>query len=163
MARKLKFADGFTIVELLIAVALTSILFVAVGAAFTASLRNYQVNEEIFKAVNNARQALCRITNQLRTADTIDPTASNNECNFFTATGQDITYEYRSADKKLYLITNSDSQEYLLCQDVTAMSFVKTPTEDGNDVESVQISITVAAGDTEQTLSAPVVIRRNLE
>lgn len=173
MAHRLrKSAGGFTIVELLIAVALASILFVAVGAAFTASLRNYQANEEIFKAVNNARQALCRMTNQLRTAGYDDPVvglvavdgmAPSNQCKFRTRDGGEFTYEFRSADNKLYLINNSDGQEYLLCQDVTAMSFVKTPTEDGNDVERVQISMTVGAGDTEQTLSVPVVIRRNLQ
>jgi hypothetical protein len=86
----------------------------------------------------------------------------SNECSFFTADGQDLTYEYRSADNKLYLITNSDGQEYVLCEDVISMSFVKTPTLDGSDCKSVQISMTVQNGNMQRTMSTAVVIRKNL-
>jgi len=114
---------------------------------------------------------LTRMTSQLRTAGyevspgfcvAVDPAAPSNQCNFFTATGEDITYEYRSADKKIYLITNSNGNLYVLCDDVTAASFTKTPTDDGLDCKSVQISLTVRKGDFERTLSAAAVIRRNL-
>ena len=152
--------NGFGIVELLIAMAMTAMLLVAVAFAFQASMMSYRENEDIFKAVNRARQALFRITTQLRTGYVVDPNAPSNECSFFTAAGDDITYEYRDADNKLYLITNSDGQEYVLCDNVTAMSFVKTPTDDGMDTKSVQISITVSSGNTERTISSAAVIRR---
>ncbi len=153
---------GFTIVELLLALAIASILLAAVATAFNASIINYRENEDIFKAINSARGALLRITSQLRTADAVDPNAPNNKCNFFTADAEDITYEYRNADKKLYLITNSDGQEYVLCDNVTAMTFTKTPTDDGTDCKSVQISITVTRGNAQRKISAAAVIRRNL-
>lgn len=152
--------NGFGIVELLIAMAMTAMLLVAVAFAFQASMMNYRENEDIFKAVNRARQALFRITTQLRTGYVVDPNAPSNECSFFTAGGDDITYEYRDTDDKLYLITNSDGQEYVLCDNVTAMSFVKTPTDDGTDTRSVQISITVSSGNTQKTVSSAAVIRR---
>ena len=137
-------------------------LLVAVAVAFNASAVNYQQNEDIFKVVNSARQALFRITSQLRTASAVDPSAPPNECNFFTSTMEDITYQYRSTDKKLYLITNVDSNEYVLCDNVTAMTFNRTPTDDGSDGKSVQISITVASNNVEKTISAAAAIRRNL-
>jgi len=156
--------NGFSIAELLIALAITSMLMVAVALAFKASIMSYSENEDIFKAVNSARQALYRITTQLRTATAVDPNGPANECTFITAGGQDITYEYRSADSKLYLITNSDSQEYTLCDNVTAMTFTRQiRTVDAiTFVASVQISMTVQIGDAERIVSAAAVIRRNL-
>jgi prepilin-type N-terminal cleavage/methylation domain-containing protein len=156
--------NGFSIVELLIALAITALLLAAVAVAFNASITNYCENEDIFRAVNNARQALYRITTQLRTATAVDPCSPVNECTFLTAGGEDITYRYNSADGKLYLITNSDGQQYLLCDNVTAMTFNKnTRTIDSfTFVASVQISMTVAIDDTERTVSGAVVIRRNL-
>lgn len=150
---------GFTIAETLIVLAISAILLTAVAVAFNASIVNYRENEEIFRAINGARQALYRMTSQLRTGYWVDPNAPSNQCNFFSSTDQDITYEYRSADHKLYLITNS--HEYVLCENVTTMSFIKTPTADG-DCKSVQISLTVQAGDTQRTLAGAAVIRRNL-
>jgi len=157
-----RYKTGFTIAELLLALAVAAMLLAAVAFAFNASIINYRENEDIFKAINSARQALSRMTSQLRTADAVDPDAPNNECSFFTADAEDITYEYRSADNKLYLVTNSDGQEYVLCGNVTSVSFIKTPTDDGLDCKSVQISITVVSGNVQQTVSAAVVIRRNL-
>jgi len=45
----------------------------------------------MFKAINSARQALFRITSQLRTATAVDPVAPANECSMITAAGEDIT------------------------------------------------------------------------
>lgn len=153
---------GFTIVELLLALAISAMLLAAVAVAFNASAINYRENEEIFKTINHARQALFRITSQLRTADAVDPNAPSNECSFFTSAGDDLTYEFRSADDKLYLITNSDAQEYVLCDNVTAMTFGRTLTDEGDDCKSVQISMTVSCGDMERTIAAAAVVRRNL-
>jgi prepilin-type N-terminal cleavage/methylation domain-containing protein len=160
--RPTKSTAGFTIAELLIALAVMGILLAAVAVAFNASFTNYRENEDIFKSINKARQALYRMTSQIRTGDNFNPEDPNNRCSFFTADNEDITYEYRNADKKLYLITNNNGNEYVLCNNVTSMSFIKNPTGDG-DVKSVQISMTVASGDTQRTISAAAVIRKNLE
>jgi prepilin-type N-terminal cleavage/methylation domain-containing protein len=161
-----KFADGFTIAEVLIALVVVSILLAAVAVAFNASAINYRENSDIFKAINGARQALFRMTTQLRTADAVNPNSLSNECALITAGGDDITYRYNSSAKKLYLITNADvsDSDYVLCDNVTAMTFTKDIVTEGSQtkVRSVQISITVAAGDIRQTLSAAAVIRRNL-
>jgi prepilin-type N-terminal cleavage/methylation domain-containing protein len=162
---------GFTLVELLISLVIVGMLLAAVAVALSASAVNYRENEQVYRAINSARQALERMTSELRTAGTYigstfvaskDPYASNNKCDLFTAAGQDITYEYRAADNKLYLITNSNSNEYVLCDNVTNAVFIKTMTDDGSDVKSVRISLTVQCGDHKSTLSAAAVIRKNL-
>lgn len=157
-----RYENGFGIAELLIALAITGLLLAAVAVAFNASVINYRQNEDIFKAINSARQALFRMTTQLRTGYWVDPSAPNNECSFYTADDRDITYRFNSADNKLYLITNYDSSDsdYVLCDNVTSMSFIKSPTDDGSDTKSVQISMTVESGDVQRTLSSAAVIRR---
>jgi len=164
--RPSKFADGFTIAEVLIALVVVSILLAAVAVAFNASAINYRENNDIFNAVNSARQALFRMATQLRTADAVNPDSLSNECSLITAGGDDITYRYNSSAKKLYLITNdiTTDGDYVLCDNVTAMTFTKDVVTEGpqTKVKSVQISITIAAGDIQRTLSAAAVIRRNL-
>jgi len=123
---------------------------------------NYGENEQMYETINNARQALTRMTSQLRTGHTVDPIAADNRCNFFTATDEDISYLFNSADGKLYLITNSNGNQYVLCNNVTAATFTKTPDGTGQDCKSVEISLTVQAGDFQRTLAAAAVIRRNL-
>ncbi|MBN2455593.1 MAG: prepilin-type N-terminal cleavage/methylation domain-containing protein [Sedimentisphaerales bacterium] len=161
-----RYDKGFTIAELLTALAIAAILLAAVAVAFNASYKNYSENEKIFKTINNARQALFRITSQLRTAQAVEPNTPQNECTLITAGGQDLTYRYNSTDNKLYLITNDDlsDNDYLLCDNVTAMTFNKDTAFEGTPpyVKSVQISITVQQGDIQRTFPSAVVIRRNL-
>jgi len=162
--RHTKYRHGFSLAELLLALAITAILLTAVAIAFNASVINYSENEDIFRTINNARQALSRITSQIRTADAVDPNPAANRCSLITANGDDITYQYNSGDKKLYLIDNTSGNGYTLCDNVTAMTFTKNIAIKGSltYVKSVQISITVASGDAQRTVSAAAVVRRNL-
>lgn len=157
---------GFTLAELLLALAIAGMLLAAVAFAFNASMTNYRGNEDIFKAINSARQALYRITSELRSADAVEPNSPANECTLITSDGADITYRYNNGNNTLYLITNDDlfDSDYVLCENVTAMNFTRdVVVEDAQiKVRSVQVSITVAHGDVEQKMSAAAVIRRNL-
>jgi len=165
--RNTRYKSGFTIVELLLALAITAILLAAVAVAFNASLINYRENDDIFKAINSARQALFRMTSQLRTAAAVDPASPANECTMITADGDDITYRYDSADDTLYLVTNDDlsDDDYVLCENVPAMTFTTDTVvrESQTIVKSVQISMTVASGGVQRKVSAAVVVRRNLD
>jgi prepilin-type N-terminal cleavage/methylation domain-containing protein len=165
---------GFTIIECLLGLAISAVLLTAVAVAFNASVINYQENEDMFWTMNNARQALARMTSQLRVAGYQHPTqgwlsvayspGSTNHCSFWTAQGENITYEFRSADKKLYLRKEATGQEYVLCSNVTAAAFTMT-TQNSVDATSVEISLTVQSGNPQRsfqrTLSAAAAIRRN--
>lgn len=156
--------SGFTFAECLIALFVTAMILAAVAVAFNAAFINYEQNSDIFDSINSARQALIRITAQLRTATSVNTTESSSQCTFNTADGQNITYQYNSSASTLYLITNDDlsDDDYLLCENVTAMSFTKVLDDSGAYVKNVQISMTVRFGDTEKTLATAVVIRKNL-
>ncbi len=57
---------GFTLVEVLISLTILATLMTAVAFAFDAAVTNYQANKGIYETVNTGRQALLRITNDLR-------------------------------------------------------------------------------------------------
>jgi hypothetical protein len=142
-------------------------LLASIAVAINASIINYRENEDMFKVINSARQALLRITNHIRTADAADPNSPANECALIAANGDDITYRYNNVDNKLYLIDNVSGSSYVLCENVTAMTFTKQTFVDNSvppitKVRGVQVSITVAQGNAEQKISAAAVIRRNL-
>jgi prepilin-type N-terminal cleavage/methylation domain-containing protein len=157
---------GFTIVECLIGLAISAILLAAVAVAFNASAINYRENEDMFWSVNNARQALARMTSEIRTGyfnpdiNPVQLTEPNTQCTFFTASDEDTTYEFRAADRKVYLRKNATNLEYVLCDDVVAARFGKIPTADGADFRGVQITLTVQSGGSRRTLSSAAAVRR---
>jgi prepilin-type N-terminal cleavage/methylation domain-containing protein len=167
---------GFTLVEILISLVIVGMLLAAVAVVLNASAINYRENEEVFRSINEARQALTRMTSQIRTAgwdvngvcNAVDPYAPNNQCNLNTNTGENITYEFRDSSyaeypNTLLLITNSNGNKYVLCDNVTACQFIKTLAGDGFNAKSVRISLIISDGDMEQKLSAAAVVRRVLE
>ena len=159
--------DGFTIVELLLGLAITAMLLTAIAVAFEASTVNYRLNRDIFRTTNKARQALVRMTNQLRSANAVDPNENAYRCSLITKDSEDITYEYNSSDNKLYLITNDDlsDDDYVLCDNVSAVTFAKSTDSQGGVVyvRSVQISMTVESDNAQKTLSTAVAVRKNLD
>jgi prepilin-type N-terminal cleavage/methylation domain-containing protein len=159
--RNARHNHGFTIVELLIALAITGILLAAVAVAFNASIINYTENQNIFKSINGARQALSRITTQVRTG-LVDPNNifDQTRCKVLCADGSTVTYRYESGEQKLYL--NTSGVDHLLCDNVAAMTFKKDNGTPTGDVKSVQISMTVVSGDVRQTVSAAAVVRKVL-
>jgi len=159
--RNTKHNRGFTIVEMLIALAITAILLTAIAVAFNASIINYTENQNIFKAINSVRQALSRITTQVRTG-MVDPNniSDQTRCKVLCADGSTVTYRYESGAQKLYL--NTGGTDHLLCDNVTAMTFKKDNGTPTGDVKSVQISMTVVSGDVRQTVSAAAVVRKVL-
>lgn len=159
--RRSTWRPAFTMIECLLGLAITAVLLTAVAVAFNASLVNYQENERMYETVNSARQALTRMTTQLRTANGVYTVAPSNECSLETEDGRDITYEFRAADNALYLRWD-DGTEYVLCDNVTAANFTRTLTDDGSLCKSVQISLTVEDDGYERTLSAAAVVRKNL-
>jgi len=169
---------GFTIVELLISLAITAILLTAIAVAFNASIINYTENQNIFKAINGARQALSRITTEVRTG-WVDPNISDlTRCKVLCANGSTPWHTYylvsyvdengqQKYKLKLHVSSNPNdatnpSTDPLFCDNVAAMTFKKDNGTPTGDVKSVQISMTVVSGDVQQTVSAAAVVRKVL-
>jgi len=167
---KFKSNAGFTLVEVLLSLAILGMLLAAAALAFNASAINYNENEAMFKSMSTARQALLRITTEIRTAQSVallgagagdDPDSS--QCSMITSGSGNVTYRYNSADNTLYLDDNIASSSYVMCENVTAMTFERaTVPDEPSAIRSVRISITVAADGLSQTLATGAVVRRNL-
>jgi prepilin-type N-terminal cleavage/methylation domain-containing protein len=155
------YCGGFTMAELLIALMITGMLLAAIAFAFSASVKNFNDNREIFLAANKARQALTQIIPRLRTAEAVTTSSDHCECDFYfyDTSLQHWRYRYSSSDNKLYLDDISNNSTHLLCDNVANMSF--TPDSPAN-VKSVIISITVTEGSISQRFDTAVVIRKNL-
>lgn len=144
--------NGFTIVEVMMALVILAILTTAVAFAFDASVKNYQANQGTYQTVNTARAALLRITNDLRTAQAValthvqeapksqyrvlglDPDTDyydpdTFQCSILRKDGTDITYLFNAAENPpykantLYYIDNNTGQPYVLCKNVTSTTF----------------------------------------
>jgi prepilin-type N-terminal cleavage/methylation domain-containing protein len=166
--RKIKF--GFTIIEVLMSLAILAMLMAAVATAFDASIVNFQANEGISRNMNTARAALLRMTTELRTAQGVavigtggDP--DNTQCSLITSENLDITYRYAGDEQILYLDDNTNGNSYLLCRNVTAITFNRAIVPSNpTAIRNVRIALSIEddLGKNRQTLAAAAVIRRNL-
>jgi prepilin-type N-terminal cleavage/methylation domain-containing protein len=153
--------SGFTIAEMLVALAVMAILLTAVAIAFNASAINYNENSEMFKALNGGRQAMMRMTTQFRTAEQVPVTETdpNIQCSFTPADSNQVCrFRYDNAAKAVYL--DSAGNSYLLCDNVTAMKFNRWAVT--GVVKGVQMSMTVTVGNDSQTITGAAVLRRTL-
>ncbi len=157
---------GFTLIELMLVLAIMAVLMAAVGIAFNGVSTNHRENDNAFKAINQARQAVQRITAQLRTADAVDPCAPAHECTFVASDGSLLTYTFDSNAGKLYLKTDDDlsDPDYVICDDVSSANFAKsTSAANPTLVKTVQIELTTEVGNATKKICAAAAIRRNIE
>jgi prepilin-type N-terminal cleavage/methylation domain-containing protein len=163
-----KLKSAFTLVELLICLAIVGIVLTAVAIAFDACVANYEANKDISDSVIKANQALSRITADLRCAADVDTNSEpNNQCAMHTAEGNDITYLFNQNEGKLYLVDNdtSTSTSHILCENVSLVRFDRTTAVDDSNlvyVKNVQITLTIGSGNSARNFCSAVTIRRNL-
>src|ERR1041384_6192160 len=67
---------GLSIVEVLISLAITSVLLTAVSAAFTASSEAVENNDEFFRATQAARVSMTQILTEVRRAKSVNVSSS---------------------------------------------------------------------------------------
>ena len=165
---------AFTIVETLMALAILAMLMAAVAVAFDASVKNYNANQGIHNTVNTGRQALLRITNDIRNAQDI-PLAAE-EANTQLSIGNDFdgddiydeNFTYRFDDSTspgiLYYDDNITGQSYVLCKNVVSINFNRSPHPENSNIRNVRITMTITddAGKVNQTLATASVVRKNL-
>lgn len=169
----LKKINAFTIAEMLVALAIMAIILTAVAVALNASAINYNENAEMFNAMNTARQAMLRMTNQFRTAEEVIVAASETnpaiQCSFKPANSNQLSeFHYYNAAHTVggkshpanTLCFNTNGNHYLLCNHVSAFTFTRT--EVAGTVTSVQLSMRVTVGNDSQTINGAAVLRKKL-
>ena len=166
----------------MVSLVILAMLMTAVAFAFDASVTNYQQNKGIYETANRGRQALLRITNDLRTAQDLPLAAeeANTQISFGNDTNgddvydKDVTYRFDAASNTLYYDDNISGDSYVLCDNVTAATFERTEHQIERDngaggvetitaVRDVRIVLTITddSGEVSQTLAAATLVRKN--
>jgi Tfp pilus assembly protein PilW len=147
--------SGLTLVETMISLVITATLMTAVAAAYTASAKAIQINDQFFRATQAGRVCLNQLMSEIRQCSTVEVTSST-ALSIVPATGtQAKVYTYDAANKQLLLtITDvSGTKNYVLGRNISALSFAGTS---GN----VAIGITVTVGNNAVSLAGSVTPRR---
>ena len=161
-----KLVWGFTLVEIIISLAIAAMVLTAAAIAFDACITNYQVNKDISESVIKANQVLSRMVSDLRCATAVMTSEPNSQCTMITAAGDDITYRFEPSEGRLYLVENHvPPTSHILCEGVSSAVFDRTTAVDelgAAYVKDVRILLTVGQGNSAQKACAAVAIRRNL-
>jgi type IV pilus assembly protein PilW len=158
-------SNGFTIIELLVAVAISSIVLLAVIQVFTSSNKIYTVQDKVVGMQQNVRAALGMMTRDIRMAG-LDPTgdagdagivsADNSSihvrydydaskvCNG-TSPNEDVNYQYDAADKRIEIngnaLTENESIDSMQFTYTLADGTVSTSPADPDEIRLVSVRV----------------------
>ena len=113
---------GFTIVEMLIALMLVSMLLTSIALAMRASMQSYEQNRHASAVNQNSRALAMRIQREVRQAEAVDFSVPSNKLVITPPTNasglKKITYEYVGTSRTLtysleYIDSSKDVSETL--------------------------------------------------
>lgn len=174
MKKLLKTKQGFTIVEMLLALAILAVLLSAVAVAMHASLHNYSENTKIAELTQTARVVLNRMMSEVRTADAVDSASQRVTIIPPQPDPGNLTeIEYELDDGVLYCrrtVSGCQTSEPLIASDedvqVTGFSVTRETGIDGEEVEytkSVTTQLDLQSGNSTFSVTASACPRRNME
>ncbi len=112
--------SGFTLIEILITMAIMTILFVATGAAFDAAFKNYDTNTNINTINTLHRNFSHQFSSIIRSAYNdpdialITVSTDGNSLSLTDADARDIVYQYNANEQKLTIQIDSGTPAILL-------------------------------------------------
>jgi prepilin-type N-terminal cleavage/methylation domain-containing protein len=146
--------SGISLVEMMITLVIMATLMTAVAAAYSASTKAIQINDQFFRASQSGRVCLNQLLSEIRQCATVEVTQKTLSIVPTTGTTAKV-YTY-SPDKKQLLLAVTDvngTTYHALASNISAMSFTGGS---GN----VGINITVTVGGNAVALSGSVTPRR---
>jgi len=167
---------GLSLLEVMISLAISSMLLTAIAAAFQSSSQVIEVNDQFFRASQSARVALNQILTELRRCDSIDdahitanliPILRPNE----TRPAHEVLryYKYDATNKRIVIYFQYDngtySSEYPLAEAVQSSPFSWDMGKDANNTDCVvrvSVALDVKVGKNDILLSGSAAPRRNL-
>jgi type IV pilus assembly protein PilW len=152
--------SGYTLLELLVSMALGMLLLAALGETFSSQSKFYNVQEQVNEMQQNARAAMDVMTREIKMGG-YDPAGTGltgvpynaSQLNVVadldgngdpSGPGENITYSFDSAN--LQIVRNSGSSQ-ILAHNIQALSFsyldaTGNSTTDTPSIRQIQISIT---------------------
>jgi len=119
---------GLSLVEILIALAITALLITATAVAFDAAFRSYETNHDLAMAGMSARNSLYQMTALIRSAwndpdiAAIDVNADGSELSFTDANGRNLIYRYNPTAHALELNIDGAATWYSLVENVAPLA-----------------------------------------
>jgi prepilin-type N-terminal cleavage/methylation domain-containing protein len=167
---------GLSLVEVMISLAITSMLLTAIAAAFQSSSQVIENNDQFFRATQSARVAINQMLTEVRRCDSIDdahisttllPILRPAE----TRPAHEIMryYKYDAANQRIVIYFQYDdgtfSGEYPLAENIQNFPFTWDMGKDANNadcVSRVSIALDVKVSKNDILLSGSAAPRRSL-
>ena len=111
---------GFTLIEILITMAIMTVLFVATGTAFDAAFKNYDANNALNTVNVTHRNITHQLTSYIRSAyndpveGTIEVSSNGNTLSFTNTVPQDIIYQYNDDSKSISMQIDAGTPSTIL-------------------------------------------------
>ncbi len=156
---------GVSLIEVMIALAITAVLLTAVAAAFDASFENYSENEEMVDALQGARILTHRIMTQVRRSTYLNVTSEGRRIQVEPA-GENYQYIYVHVPVNNVVILTRMDLDTLVVQDLGVVenvtSFTIPSAQWRENPARLTVSMTLRAGDNTATLTESAVPRTTI-
>ena len=161
---------AFTMVELLVSLAITALLLASVAVGTHAYLKSYRDNERIVSLTETSRFVLSRMMVEARAATDLDSTATQLTITpIDDGSGlQQIQYEYVGGKLHYRQTVSGQQSDQVLIGDgsdditISVFSILREDDAEGTPV-SVKVRLVLARDNESFPLTASAVIRRNQE
>ena len=160
-----KYSKGFTLIELMVALALTSIIMAGIMAAYVSQLKAHVTQQTIVEMQQNLRSAMQHMEKEIRMAGYDDPNKTSvaglttvlantfgftmdlNDDGDVVDSNETVTYTLAANTAGTQcLMRNTGGGNRPIAENIEALNFVyldrfRSPTTSAMDVRSVQITI----------------------
>lgn len=157
---------GLSLVEVMISTSIAAMLLTAAGAAYSASTKAIQYNDQFFTASQAARVSMTQMMSAFRRCQSIQ--IYSDHADVITFDGHSRTYSYDSAAKQLKLVANdvSGTPSFVLARNITAATFnadmAPNPQTQILSVAQVAISLTINVNNNQMLLCGAAAPRINV-
>jgi hypothetical protein len=146
-----------SVVEVLVSLAITAMLLTAAAAAFNASARAVELNDQFFRASQSARVSVNQIVTEIRRCQAADVDEAAVTLELTTAAGENRIYSYDAAQQILTMTVAlpDGARVHTLARNVTSLNFF-------TDEATIVVNITITVGSNAITLNGSALPRRSV-